>query len=293
MGLSRGLSTASKIAVARWLGRAVRAGRFLAGRRDFDVVCRRQGVRWSLDLREGVQLALYLGLYERTTARRLAEFARPGAIVVDVGANVGAHTLPLARAVGERGRVVAVEPTDASFARLCRNRGLNPDVAARIVPVQCALGAPGGALQPSYYSAWPLDRDGPHHPVHLGVPRSSENARFSTLDDLAGSLELARVDVIKIDVDGGELDVLEGARRVVARDRPIVVFELCPYLLTEPGRTATELIDYFTSQGYTLFDERTLQHAGSDAARIVASVPPRGGRNLVASPTAEAPRPRR
>jgi hypothetical protein len=71
------------------------------------------------------------------------------------------------------------------------------------------------------------------------------------------------------------------------------VFELCPYLLTEPGRTATELVDYFTSQGYTLFDERTLRPAGTDAARIVASVPPRGGRNLVASVAAEPLRPGR
>jgi FkbM family methyltransferase len=127
-----------------------------------------------------------------------------------VGANVGAHTLPLARAVGSEGRVIAVEPTAAAFERLCRNRDLNPELAGRIVPIQAALGAPGGVLQPSYYSAWPLEPAASRHPVHLGAERSTASARFSTLDDLLDSLGLGRVSVMKIDVDGGELDVLEG-----------------------------------------------------------------------------------
>jgi FkbM family methyltransferase len=282
MGITRGFSTAAKIGLARWLGRGVRYARLMAGRRTPEVECRRKGVRWSLDLREGVQLALYLGLYERTTARRLAEFVRPGMTVVDVGANVGAHTLPLALAVGGGGRVVAVEPTGAAFERLCRNRDLNPDLAARIVAVHAAVGAPDGSLQPSYYSAWPLEDGGSRHPVHRGAEQSTANARFATLDGLVETLAIDRVSLIKIDVDGNELDVLEGARGVVRRDHPTVIFELCPYLLTDAGRSAHELVTYFTSQGYELFDERSLRPIGTDAARVVASVPPSGGRNVVA-----------
>ena len=282
MHVGRGFSTATKIGLARWLGRGVRLARLLAGRRSPEVECRRGGIRWSLNLREGVQLALYLGLYERTTARRLAQFAQTGAIVVDVGANVGAHTLPLARAVGSTGKVVAVEPTVAAFERLCRNRDLNPELADRIVPVHAAVGAPGGSLQPSYHSAWPLEDGGSRHPVHLGAEQSSANARFSTLDDLLESMGVGRVGLIKIDVDGGELQALEGARGVICRDHPTVLFELCPYLLTDAGRSATDLVTYFTSQGYELLDERSLHPLGTDAQRIVASVPPLGGRNLVA-----------
>ena len=282
MGLTDGFSTATKIGLARWLGRVVRSARRLAGRRNPDVECRRRGIRWSLNLREGVQLALYLGLYERTTARRLAEFVRAGMTVVDVGANVGAHTLPLALAVGGSGRVVAVEPTVAAFERLCRNRDLNPDLAARIVPVHAAVGAPDGLLQPSYYSAWPLENGGSRHPVHRGAEQSTANARFATLDGLVETLGIDRVSLIKIDVDGSELDVLEGARDVIRRDHPTVVFELCPYLLTDAGKSAHELVTYFTSQGYELLDERSLRPIGTDVARIVASVPPSGGRNVVA-----------
>lgn len=288
MNIARGFSTATKIAIARWIGRAVRTSRVLVGRRSSEVECWRQGVRLSLDLREGVQLALYLGVYERTTARRLAEFVRPGMTVVDVGANVGAHALPLARAVGPTGRVVAVEPTVAAFGRLCRNRDLNPDLVARLITVHAALGAPNGSLKPSYYSAWPLEDDDLRHPVHRGAERSTANARFTTLDDLVQSLGINHVSVIKIDVDGGELEVLEGSRGVIQRDRPVVFFELCPYLLSEIGRSANDLVSYFTSLGYELLDERTRRRLGTDAARIVASVPPLGGRNLIARP-ADAP----
>jgi FkbM family methyltransferase len=278
----RGFSTATKIGIGRWLGRAVRAARVIAGRRSPEVECTRTGVRLSLDLREGVQLALYLGLYERTTARRLREFVRTGMTVVDIGANVGAHALPLARVVGSSGRVVAVEPTMAAFERLCRNRDLNPDVAARIVTVQAAVGAPNGSLKPTYYSAWPLEDGGVRHPVHRGAERTTANARFSTVDDLVETLGIDRINLIKIDVDGSELEVLEGSRRVIQRDHPTVFFELCPYLLTEFGRSARELVTYFTSLGYQLFDERTLRPMGSEVARIVNSVPPLGGRNVIA-----------
>jgi FkbM family methyltransferase len=277
-----GLSTATKVAVARWLFALVRAARLLTGRRGTEVICRRRGVRWSLDLREGVQLALYLGIYERATSRRLRELVRPGAVTIDVGANVGAHTLPLAAAVGPAGRVVAIEPTSAAFDRLVQNIALNPELTARIVPVRAALGAPGGAPAASYYSAWPLHASESLHPVHLGQAQPATAAGFFTLDDLVSSLGLPDVAAIKLDVDGGEPAVLRGATGVIARHKPIVIFEVCPYLLTGPGNPAAELLAFFTSRGYELLDERTLQPVGSDAARILAGIPEQGGRNLIA-----------
>jgi FkbM family methyltransferase len=284
MALGRGLSTATKIGIARGLGRVVRAARSIAGRRDPDVECVRNGVRLSLDLREGVQLALYLGVYERATARRLAQFVEAGMTVVDAGANVGAHTLPLARAVGGTGRVVAVEPTTAALERLSRNRNLNPELAPRIVTVHAALGAPDGAAKPAYYSAWPLEDGGVLHPIHRGAERPAGDVQFWTLDDLVRALAIDRVGLIKIDVDGGEMEVLEGATGVVHRDRPVIFFELCPYLLTGIGRTARDLVTYFSSRGYELLDERSLRPAGTDVDRILASVPATGGRNLIARP---------
>lgn len=279
---SNRLSTARKLAIARWLLAIVRVARLLTGRRGTEVVCRRRGARWSLDLREGIQLALYLGVYERATARRLRELVPPGGVAVDVGANVGTHTLPLAGAVGPAGRVVAVEPTAAAFDRLVRNISLNPGLDTRIVPVRAALGAPGGSVAATYYSAWPLHAADSLHPVHLGQPQAASEAGFFTLDDLAASLSLPAVSAIKIDVDGAELAVLRGATQVIDRHKPVVFFEVCPYLLTDPANSAAELLAFFTARGYELLDERTMAPLGTDTARIIDDIPPRGGRNVIA-----------
>ena len=75
------LATASKLTLARMLRRMVGAARAAIGHRETEVVCRRRGVRWALDLNEGVQFALYLGVYERQTAAALpAQMTEPAVL---------------------------------------------------------------------------------------------------------------------------------------------------------------------------------------------------------------------
>jgi FkbM family methyltransferase len=285
------LSTARKIALARVLYRGVTWARRVAGRAGTEVVCRRRGVRWSLDLSEGVQFGIYTGLYERATSKLLRDLATPGSLVIDVGANIGAHALPLARAVGPPGRVIAIEPTDAAYGRLLRNRQLNPEIADRIVPIQAALGSPAGGLEPAYYAAWELTQTGKRHPVHGGTRQSAAGARFHTLDDLVEARGWAPIALIKIDVDGAELSVLRGAVRLIERDRPTVVFEVCPYLVTDGGDSPATLLEFFTSRGYQLLDERTRRPVGRDTQRLLDRIPQGGGINLVAMALADSDRP--
>ncbi|MBX6324228.1 MAG: FkbM family methyltransferase, partial [Rhodospirillaceae bacterium] len=141
------LATRHKIELARLLSRGLLAARRASGRGPQARVVR-AGVRWELDLREGIDLAVYLNLYERATSRAIARHLRAGAVALDIGANIGAHTLPMARRVGPAGRVVAFEPTDYAFAKLRRNVGLNPDLAARIACLQVLLTGTDGARAP-------------------------------------------------------------------------------------------------------------------------------------------------
>lgn len=275
------LSTASKLLIARQLRRVVGAAIAARGGDISNVRCRRRGVRWSLDLNEGVQLALYLGVYERDTVAALARLAAPGHTVIDIGANVGAQALPLAERIGPSGRLIAVEPTDSAMARLRANLDLNPALAERTVLVHRALGAAGDAPAGAYYSKWPLAAQGQSHPVHQGVAERS-SAPCSTLDDLVDELGLSRVDLIKLDVDGYELPVLRGASATLKGHHPTVVMEVCPYLLQERGERPTALTQALREHGYRLYDERTFTPLPPSDA-FEGAIPWGGSANVVAS----------
>lgn len=278
-----GLSTAAKLRIARLARTIVGAPLKLRGRTLSDVVCIRRGVHWSLDLDEGVQLAMYLGVYEPSTTRALARLARGATTVIDVGANVGAQALPLASRIGPGGHVIAIEPADAAMERLRRNAALNPALSDRLVLVHRALVAPGERPAGSYFASWPLAGGERVHPVHGGAAAAT-TAAGSTFDALVGELGLASVDLVKLDVDGRELPVLRGAAATLARWRPTVVFELCPYLLVEHGERPADLPQLFVDRGYRLCDERTFTPFHGGVGALLARVPAGGSLNVVAVP---------
>jgi tRNA G37 N-methylase Trm5 len=127
------LTTKTKISLAGVAYSVVSSGRRLFGKTD-SVLVERGGVRYDLDLREGIDFSIYLlGAFEPETRRALKGAVKPDYVVFDVGANVGAHTLTLARCVGKSGKVYAFEPSDFAFAKLRRNLSLNPELEARTV----------------------------------------------------------------------------------------------------------------------------------------------------------------
>jgi hypothetical protein len=106
------MKTVHKIGAARMIYHAVHTGRTLLGRTDRQIVVR-GGITYDLDLSQGIDFAIYLGgMFERGTANALSKLTMPGSLVLDIGANIGAHTLRLANLVGPNGRVVAFEPTE-------------------------------------------------------------------------------------------------------------------------------------------------------------------------------------
>lgn len=249
------ISTRKKIAMARLASIGVLGLRRLAGRGHRAEV-RRGGVNWSLDLHEGIDFAIYLtGYFEPRTVAAYRRLLAPGSVAVDVGANMGAHTLHLSSCVGRDGRVLAFEPTAEAYRRLTRNIAINPELSRRIKAMQTMLVAtPDTALEPNVYASWPLRSPSDAHDLHLGVALSTEGANISTLDDAVAAAGLDRVDLIKLDVDGHELDVLRGARTTLGRHHPAIVMELSPYTLEERGQDPSELITLLQDQGYRFQD---------------------------------------
>lgn len=161
--------------------------------------------------------------YEASVLRAVERFVAPGNYCIDVGANVGAVTLALARRVGPSGRVLAVEPGPPYVARLRRNLQANPRLMDRVVILQAGLSDAEGSL---------LWRPDPQHPFNAGLSQVHGAAvpdellvSVTTLDAAVAEQKGDSVDFIKIDVEGMELEVLRGARRTLELLRPIVLFE--------------------------------------------------------------------
>src|ERR1700736_6099767 len=163
------MKTTHKIAAARAMYRVVRAARAFAGRTSHEIVVR-DGIAYDLDLSQGIDFAIYLGnIYERQTKAALRKLVSPAALVLDIGANIGAHTLHLAQLVGPNGRVIAFEPTDYAFRKLGRNLELNPELGARVTACHCFLTEHDEDQVPSaIYSSWPLASEAGLHAKHLG-----------------------------------------------------------------------------------------------------------------------------
>jgi FkbM family methyltransferase len=277
------MKTTHKIAVARALYYALHAGRTLLGRTDQGIFSR-GGVAYDLDLSQGIDLAIFLGnAYERHTKLALRELVTPGSLVLDIGANIGAHTLHLAQLVGPEGRVIAFEPTDFAFRKLCRNLQLNPSLAARVQACHCFLTANDGASVPNaIYSSWPLVVAAGLHAKHLGREMRTEAAPARSLDSVLAELGDWKVQLVKLDVDGFECDVLRGATRLLRDVSPIFVMELAPYVLEERGTSLDEVISYFAPHGYVFYDERTRRPLPSSARVLNRMIRDGEGINVVA-----------
>lgn len=279
------LSTAAKVRIARMLYLFLRVVRTPFRGRDL-VSVRRHGIMWDLDLREGIDLTIYaLGAFERDTLRAIESLVRPGATVLDIGANVGAHTLHLARLVGEGGRVIAFEPTDFAIAKLRANLKANPSLESRVEVHQAFLVADAKAAPdvPAVASSWPVDGRVPDDPEMGSRAMGVSGASAMTVDDVLAAAGNPAIQLIKMDVDGHELEVLEGARQLLVRSHPVIVMELAPYVF-HPSSKFDEMVKMLTDSNYVFRPLGSGIDLPSDPTALRALIPRLGSVNVVALP---------
>ena len=144
------------------------------------------------------------------------QILRPGATALDIGANIGALTLPMARMVGDAGRVIAWEPQRIVFQTLCANLALN-GVGNVTALLAAATRAPGqvSVPQPDYA------RPGNFGALSLAGATAGEAVEGRPVD----ALGLSACDFMKVDVEGMEREVLAGAAATIVRHRPVLYVE--------------------------------------------------------------------
>lgn len=148
----------------------------------------------------------------------------PGAIAIDCGANIGVYTLDLARAMEGWGLVLAFEPQERIYYALAGNIALNNLFNARAFhkamgrePAMTSMPAPDYQV-PGQFGGLSLNGDG----SDIGQPTGTRAVvEMLSID----SLKLPRLDFLKVDVEGMELDVLQGGRETITKYRPYVFAE--------------------------------------------------------------------
>ncbi|WP_066780733.1 FkbM family methyltransferase [Sphingomonas sp. CCH5-D11] len=232
-------------------------GPLTRGRAPFPFTWR--GMKVMLDPAQSMDMRLYFdGDYEPETLAAVQRLSPAGGTVIDVGANIGLISLWAARCVGPAGRVVAIEPSPWAMERLTTNARRN--AMSNITPVLGASGNRSGQGDMFVINGYRIDDT---------VTNTHERVTFYTIDQVTEEHALERVDLIKIDTDGHEVDVLRGAAKTLERYRPAIIFEMGPSALERAGSSSGELIALLHSYGYAILDESfTSVDAFSFAARV-------------------------
>jgi len=196
--------------------------------------------------------AVFVGNFEEAERRFVQAFLRPGMTVIDAGAHHGFYTMLAARKVGETGRVIAFEPSPREHARLLFHLRLNR-LLPRTTVSGFALGKEAGIAR------FHIVRGRDTGCNSLRPPMVSERtelaeAQKTTLDNFARAERVERVDFLKIDVEGGELDVLQGADALLSRPpRPVILAEIDDGRCSPWGHSGVDIYDFLCGKGYEWF----------------------------------------
>lgn len=196
----------------------------------------------------------------------------PGDHVVDAGAHIGYYTLLFARCVGASGRVTALEP--APHARFMLHRNVHANgYSGRVRVVDAALHEKPGPVP-----FWTCDEGlvgGALHAPGDGWPWEKIDVPGVPLDDLVQPGD--RVDLVKMDIQGGEAAAIAGMSRVLAENPKVrLLLEFWPRGLVLTGTSPRDLLDRLTQAGFRLTEVRDEERAMApvDPDELIARLPP-------------------
>ncbi len=209
------------------------------------------------NLAENIKIILYkdsrlckliYGSFEETEICFLKKFLRKGDCFFDIGANIGLFSLHASNIIGENGKIFAFEPTPVTFDRLKKNIDINKflNINAENIGLSDATGVVKFNVSNNGFDAWnsfaTLVDAG--ECTEIQVPTN-------TLDNYISISETEKIDLIKLDVEGWELNVLKGATRLLSTpNSPVLLVEFTETNAFAAGYYCGELFDFVKSFGY-------------------------------------------
>lgn len=210
---------------------------------------------WFLARSDYMSGAVIYGGFELGERSFVQRFLHPGMTVLDIGAHHGLYTLLASKVVGPNGQVVAFEPSPRERRALRLNVGLNR--CKNVVIQDLALGDNRGECNLYVVDHHETGCNSLRPPAFSGST-SLVSVIVVSLDQWLAERHLGSVDLIKLDAEGGELSVLQGAQRLLERrPRPVILAEVQDIRTKPWGYRAGEIINYLSAKGYRWFSLST------------------------------------
>jgi FkbM family methyltransferase len=217
-----------------------------------------RGVKIKVDINTHMGGLIYWrGAHEWAPVYAIEHLVKEGDVVLDIGASQGEYTLWAAKKCGKNGRVIAIEPLTKMFAQLKENIAINPDLSDSVILVNTGLSDKVGKM-PIYGYSGEGSKDG----LHEGMPtlfrtasrnQLIEEINLVLLDDVIKDLEVKKVDFIKIDVEGAELQILKGGIKILKEFKPILLIEASEETFNAAGYSQVEFFNFLNGFGYKYY----------------------------------------
>jgi len=205
------------------------------------------GLKYELSPVSGIDEKLIRGsAHDTIVTEQLVKHVRADDCVIDIGANIGIFTLQASRLVGPNGRVYSFEPSPREFIRLLRHIEIND--CKNVVPI--ASGVADVVRDEVFHLAW-LGNPGQNSLFAPETVERTVRCGFGPLSAFIPDEALARIKVIKIDVEGAEMAVLKGAQDIMPKlINAVFVVEIAADNLARCGETPESIYSFFEKNGY-------------------------------------------
>jgi len=211
----------------------------------------RNGIRYRLDISDYIEYVIYFGL-EAEPKEALYGSVKNGMQVFDIGTNMGETLLNFAR-INKKGNNYGFEPVPFLFEKAKANLALNAFQNVHLNNL--AVSNTAGTL----YFDIPANRNFGSISMSDVKTETSKAVRAITFDEFVAEEQIEAVDFIKIDVEGFECKVLEGADAAITRWKPVLFIEVVDAYLRKNGNTAEQLISLIKAKGYKVYDAESLE----------------------------------
>ena len=230
------------------------------------IILKRNSIKWNLDISEGIDLSIFLfGSFQlqvvNSISRIVFDNIKKNNIffnIIDIGSNIGDKSLSLSSKLLNKNfsnfKIFSIEPTDYAFKKQINNINLNPILKKKISLFRYFFSNKKNKPKKTY-SSWSLNDNLNSHKIHKGILKTiNKSTKNITLDNFIKINKIQNQIILKIDVDGFEMNVLKSCIKTLSTKNPIIFMEYAPYSFLEHGSSLKEFNSFIRKYNYEIFD---------------------------------------